>query len=208
MDSAWTGFMLSLSLCLDLGIVNVAVLRTAVQQNGHVAFVLGLGSTIGDLVYFTMAAVGAATLAAWSPFRFGLWLFGSVMLLWLAWKMTRAVLNPRALDLSESATRMSYRTALTAGIGLALASPTAILWFAEVGGSVIAASAGHGNMWAFASGFGAAGILFSAGLAYGAAALRQIAGTTFVRLISFASALLFIYFAARVFLGGLKEFVH
>src|SRR5437016_5493847 len=101
MASAWTGFMLSLSLCLDLGVVNVAVLRTAVQHDGHVAFVLGVGSTLGDLVYFTMAVLGAATLAAWAPFRLGLWLFGSAVLLWLAWKMARAVLYPKALDLSE-----------------------------------------------------------------------------------------------------------
>ena len=198
--------MLSLSLCLDLGVVNIAVLRTAVQYDGHVAFVLGLGSTLGDLVYFTMAVFGAATLAAWAPFRLGLWLFGSAVLLWLAWKMARAVLYPQALDLSESAPRMSYRSALTAGIGLALASPTAVLWFAAVGGSVIASSAGQGKLWAFAGGFGAAGILFAAALAYGAAALRHIAGTMLVRTISFGSALLFLYFAARVFFGGLKEF--
>jgi L-lysine exporter family protein LysE/ArgO len=179
-----------------------------VQQDGHVAFLLGVGSTLGDLVYFTMAIFGAATLASWKPFRLGLWIFGSAALLWLAWKMAREVLHPKALDLSEFATaRMSHVTALTAGIGLALASPTAILWFAAVGGSVIASSAGQGKLWTFASGFGAAGIVFAAALAYGAAALRRFAGTVFVRLISFASALLFLYFAGLVFFGGVKEFV-
>jgi L-lysine exporter family protein LysE/ArgO len=207
MESAWTGFMLSLSLCLDLGIVNVAVLRTAMQQGGHVAFALGLGSAVGDLIYFTMAALGAASLARWRPFRFGLWLFGSAVLIWLAWKMIRTVANPKALDLSEPAPRLGYGAALAAGIGLALASPTAILWFAAVGGSVIASSSGHGNLWAVGSGFGAAGVLFSAGLAYGAAALRQVAGLALVRIVSLASALLFLYFAGRVFFGGFKEFV-
>ncbi len=200
--------MLALSLCLDLGIVNVAILRTALQQDGHVAFALGLGSAIGDMVYFTMAVLGAATLASWQPFRFCLWIFGSVTLLWLAWKMVRAVLHPKAFDLSGSASRMSYRAALTAGIGLALVSPTSVLWFVAVGGSVIASSAGRGKLWAFACGFGAGGLLFSTALAYGAAALRHIAGTTLVRMISLASALLFLYFAARVFLSGWKEFVH
>ena len=199
--------MLSLSLCLDLGIVNVAILRTALQQDGNVAFALGVGSTVGDAVYFTMAALGAATLAAWRPFRFGLWVFGSVTLLWLAGKMAWSVLHPKAFDLSESAPRMSYGAAFTAGAGLALVSPTAILWFAAVGGSVIASSTGHGKLWAFASGFAAGGILYSAAVAYGAAALRKVAGTTLVRVISLASAVLFLYFAARVFLSGWKEFV-
>src|ERR1700683_5252872 len=127
MQSAWTGFMLALSLCLDLGIVNVAILRTALQQDGHVAFAIGVGSCLGDMVYFTMAVLGATTLSAWRPFRFCLWIFGSVTLLWLAWKMIRAVLSPKALELEESASRMGYGAALTAGIGLALASPTAVL---------------------------------------------------------------------------------
>jgi L-lysine exporter family protein LysE/ArgO len=207
MKSVWTGFMLSLSLCLDLGIVNIAILRTAVQHDGHAAFVLGVGSTLGDLVYFTLAAMGAAALAAWAPFRLVLWLFGSAALLWLAWKTTRSVLHPKALDLSGAAPRMSYRSALTVGMGLALASPSAILWFAAVGGSVIASSTGRGPVWAFAGGFAAAGVVFAAGLAYGTAAVRHIAGTTFVRAMSLASAVLFVYFAARVFLGGVREFL-
>jgi len=199
--------MLSLSLCLDLGIVNVAILRTALQQGGHVAFALGVGSAVGDMVYFTMAVLGAATLAAWRPFRFCLWVFGSVTLLWMAWRMIHAVLHPKALDLSEPAGRLGYRTALLTGIGLAVASPTSILWFAAVGGSVIASSARQGKLVAFAGGFGLGGVMFSTTLAYGAAALRRVGGTVFVRMISFASAILFLYFAVRVFLAGLKEFV-
>ena len=133
-----------LSLCLDLGIVNVAVLRTALQQDGHTAFALGVGSTVGDLVYFTMAVLGAATLTAWPPFRFCQWVFGSGTLFWLAWKMIRAVLHPRPPDLSESASHMNYGSANGRN---RLGPPPAVLWFAAVGGREIASSATQGKLW-------------------------------------------------------------
>jgi threonine/homoserine/homoserine lactone efflux protein len=99
----WTGYLLSISLCMDLGIVNVAAIRVALTQGGMAAFLLGLGSCVGDLIYFTLAALGAATLARWAPVRWGLWLFGTSVLLYLSWKMAREAAHPRRPMIDDAA---------------------------------------------------------------------------------------------------------
>ena len=203
----WTGYLLSISLCMDLGIVNVAAIRVALTQGGMAAFLLGLGSCVGDLIYFTLAALGAATLARWAPVRWGLWLFGTSVLLYLSWKMAREAAHPRRPMIDDAAPQ-SHQGLLLLGMGLALASPTAILWFAAVGGSLIASFGGdRGTLLPFAAGFAAAGITWAALVAYGAGALRGSLGKPVIRALAFISAILFLYFAAIVFVRGLRELI-
>jgi L-lysine exporter family protein LysE/ArgO len=201
----WNGYFLSISLCMDLGVVNLAALRVALTQGGTAAFLLGVGSCLGDLIYFTLAALGAATLAQWAPVRWGLWLFGTAVLLYLAWKMAREVVHPKQIVVGEGS-QQSQKSLLLTGMGLALASPTAILWFAAVGGSVIASFGGdRATLWPFAAGFAAAGLTWAALIAYGAGALRGSLGKPLVRALAFVSAVLFLYFAVIVFVRGLRS---
>jgi len=204
---AIAGFLLCLSLCFDLGIVNVATLRTALAQGGAAGAWLGVGSCFGDMVYFLLAVGGATALLGWAPVRWGLWIFGTAALVTLAWRMIRETIHPRKLDLAEDAApRQSPATLLAAGFGLALASPTAILWFAAVGGSVIASFGGDRRvLLPFAAGFITAGMAWAFGFAYAAAALRRILGEQLVRALSAIAAALFVYFAALVFTTGLRH---
>ena len=213
MKPAWIGFLLSLSLCLDLGIVNVAILRTSLQKGGTAGFLVGLGSSAGDMVYFTLAVFGAAALLRYPPVRWGLWVAGTCTLLFLAWRMLREVFHPRDLHVADQpAPQGPAFTLFATGCGLALASPSAILWFAAVGGSVIAsfsdvAGGSRIPLWSFAAGFLLAGLLWSAAFAYGIAAVRHAVGPRMARILSMASAVLFLYFAAVVFLDGLRQLV-
>jgi len=200
----WTGYLLSISLCMDLGIVNVATIRVALTQGGTAAFLMGVGSCVGDLIYFTLAALGAATLAQWAPMRWSLWLFGTAVLLYLAWKMAREVVHPRQITMDETARQSNHGLLLT-GMGLALASPTAILWFAAVGGSVIASFGGdRGTLLPFAAGFASAGLTWAAMIAYGAGALGGSLGKPLTRVLALVSAIVFLYLAAVVFVRGLR----
>jgi len=159
--------------------------------------------------YFTLAALGAATLAQWAPVRWSLWLFGTAVLLYLAWKMVREVIHPKQITVAGTARQSHYGLLLT-GMGLALASPTAILWFAAVGGSVIAsfgdrATGGdRGALLPFAAGFAAAGLTWAAMIAYGAGALRGSLGKRLTRALALVSAIVFLYLAAVVFVRGLR----
>ena len=205
----WTGYLLSISLCMDLGIVNVATIRVALTRGGTAAFLMGVGSCVGDLIYFTLAALGAATLAQWAPVRWSLWLFGTAVLLYLAWKMVREVIHPKQITVAGTARQSHYGLLLT-GMGLALASPTAILWFAAVGGSVIASfgdrttGGGRGALLPFAAGFAAAGLTWAAMIAYGAGALRGSLGKPLTRALALVSAMVFLYLAGVVFVRGLR----
>jgi L-lysine exporter family protein LysE/ArgO len=203
------GFLLSLSLCLDLGIVNVAILRVATQRGGTPAFLVGLGSGVGDLVYALLSVAGVAVLLRLPGVRWVLWLGGTAVLLFLAVKMVREVLRPHELHVEEALPEGSFqspRRDLVWGLALALASPSAILWFAAVGGSVIATYGGsRAVLLPFLAGFWLAGALWSAGVAYGAGALRRLLGHRLVQWLSLASAALFVFFAIKVFLDGLRD---
>ncbi|HEV8629159.1 MAG TPA: hypothetical protein VGV61_02505 [Thermoanaerobaculia bacterium] len=59
----WAGIPLSLSLCLDLGLVNAAVFNTAIERGGGAGFLVGLGSGLGDLGFFLGGLAWSAFLA-------------------------------------------------------------------------------------------------------------------------------------------------
>jgi L-lysine exporter family protein LysE/ArgO len=204
-----TGFVFALSLCLDLGLVNVAVLRASLERGVAAGFLVGLGSSLGDLVYFTAAALGAAALLTWQPLRVALWLGGTVVLLVLAWRMLREARRPHVVDLERSpAPPGSALRLLGWGAALALASPSGILWFAAVGASVVAAAGGQrGELIPFAAGFFSGSVVWSIALAAAAVALRRVLGERLTRWLSTASAALFLLLAGWVFVRGLLELV-
>src|SRR6185295_11105661 len=84
-----SGFLLSLSLCLDLGTVNAAAIRLALRAGARPAFLLGLGSGLGDLVYAALSAGGISLLFRFAAVRVALWLGGTVVLLGFAARMFR-----------------------------------------------------------------------------------------------------------------------
>ena len=208
-----TGFLLSLTLCMDLGLVNVATLRISLTRGAWAGFVLGLGSAVGDLIYFSLAVLGATTVLGSRSVRLSLWIFGTITLLFLAYRAARELVHPKTLELDGALPDGSRGLAklFVTGAGLALASPSAILWFAAVGGSVIAGYGVPGGdnrrvLAVFAAGFASAGIVWAAAFAWGAAALWNVLGWRLVKGLSLASAALFLYFAVDVFVRGLREF--
>lgn len=242
-----SGFLLSLSLCLDIGIVNVAVIKTGLEKGALPSFLMGLGSAFGDLVYATVSMIGMSALLQSTIVRWVLWLGGTAVLLYLSVHMVKETLRPRALVVAPGGRVSAWdaggragdglnrrtrpgrdvqRTAdgvqsepgpgesrwkpLWMGLGLALSSPSAILWFAAVGGSVIAATGQHVHVCglaAFFAGFFCAGVLWSAAVAYVAGRARHWLGPLAMRAISLVSALLMVYFAVQVFLRGWRTWV-
>jgi L-lysine exporter family protein LysE/ArgO len=206
MEMFAAGFLLSLSLCLDLGIVNVAAMRAGVQDGVRASFALGLGSCCGDLVYAGLALAGVTALLELAAIRWALWIGGTTVLLWLAVNALRDALHPTLPGDDDARRRATPRTThdyFRYGLMLALSSPSALLWFATIGGAVIATTAAGSRAaaGAFFAGFFASGLAWSVFVAVVSSHGRRF-GARFIRGFAVASAVLFAGLAVKVFVDG------
>ncbi|MGE8324927.1 LysE family translocator [Pseudomonas urmiensis] len=203
------GFLLSLSLCLDIGIANIAMITLAMQRGFVQGFWLGLGTCVGDLVYAVAALAGMTVLLQFETVRWVLWLGGSVLLVWFAVKMLLAAWRGGHMDgRAEVVVESGWREFLR-GIFLAMSSPSAILWFAAVGGVLISRS-GAGSMLdagLFLSGFFAAGLLWCVSLCGIASHGGRLLGERLLTWSYLLSAAIFCYFAVYVIVSGYREFI-
>ncbi|KXU87849.1 lysine transporter LysE [Paraburkholderia monticola] len=208
------GFFLSLSLCLDIGLVNVAIISLTLSHGFRPGFWLGLGSCVGDLIYATLALAGMAALLQFESVRWVVWIGGAVILLFLTWKMAREAMFPAtapavAGEGDASAPHLSPWRGFLRGVLLAVSSPSAILWFAAVGGALIAKAGATSPATAliFLGGFFLGGLcwtLFICGLgSHG----RKRAGAGLLRACHVLSALLFAYFSYSVIVNGYHDLI-
>jgi L-lysine exporter family protein LysE/ArgO len=101
----------------------------------------------------------------------------------------------------------AHRRLFATGIGLALASPSAIFWFAAIGGSIAASFGGERKaLLGFTAGFFTAGITWSAVFAWASEGLIRLTGGRLVQIMALVSAVMFLYFAVVVFLQGFHQF--
>ncbi|KPW63597.1 putative threonine efflux protein [Pseudomonas amygdali pv. ciccaronei] len=133
------GFLLSLSLCLDIGLANIAMITLSMQRGFSKGLWLGLGTCVGDLAYAVLAMLGMAVLLQYEAVRYVLWLGGTAVLAWFCFRMVMSATALSAgLDNQDVQSEKSSLALFLRGIFLAMSSPSAILWFAAVGGALIA----------------------------------------------------------------------
>lgn len=204
------GFLFSLSLCFDLGIVNVAIMKTGMERGFKPSFMIGFGSCFGDLFYLTLAFLGVSVIFEIAAVKWLFWIVGSSVLFYFTYKMLRETWRPRQLhiDGALAAERSLFRDWL-AGAGLAVSSPTVIAWFAFVAGTLLATFdlSDRSSLILFVAGFFAAGLLWSLGVALASSLSGAVFKRKFVRVLSFVSAMLFLYFAIKVFWDGLRDVI-
>lgn len=207
------GFFLSLSLCLDIGLVNVAMLSLTISHGFKPGFWLGLGSCVGDLVYAALALSGMAVLLQFEAVRWAVWVGGGAVLLFLTGKMAREALSParagNAGPQDSASPQASAPRSFMRGVLLAMSSPSAILWFAAVGGALIAKAGATTPATAsvFLSGFFLGGLAWTLFVCTLASQGRKRAGATLMRACHVVSALLFAYFSYSVIVGGYRDLI-
>lgn len=203
------GFLLSLSLCLDIGVANIAMITLAMQRGFLQGFWLGLGTCVGDLIYALAALAGMTVLLQFEAVRWSLWLGGSVLLVWFAVKMLLAAWRGGHMEASREVVIESGWREFLRGIFLAMSSPTAILWFAAVGGVLISRSGGGSALDAglFLGGFFAAGLFWCVSLCTIASHGGRLLGDRLLTWSYLLSAAIFCYFAVYVILSGYREFI-
>jgi L-lysine exporter family protein LysE/ArgO len=208
------GFFLSLSLCLDIGIANVAIISLVLSHGFKPGFVLGLGTCAGDLFYAALALAGMSALLQFSTVRWVVWIGGAIVLLFLTWKMAREALYPASAPPVEGEAdlvtpRQSHLRSFLRGALLAVSSPSAILWFAAVGGALIAKAGATSPVSAsvFLAGFFVGGLGWTAFICVLASHGRKRAGTTLLRAYHVLSAVLFAYFSYSVIVNGYRDLI-
>ena len=207
------GFFLSLSLCFDIGLVNVAMLSLTLRHGFKSGFWLGLGSCFGDLAYATLALAGMTVLLRFEAVRWIVWLGGAAMLLYLTWKMAREALASRAVVAEATAAHADASSApargFVRGAVLALSSPSAIVWFAAVGGALIARAGATDARAAsvFLGGFFLGGLAWTLFLCVLASHGRKRAGPGLLRACHILSGLLFAYLSYSVIVDGYRDLI-
>ena len=200
------GAALAFSINIELGVVNVMIVRTAIDRGAWPAFLIGLGSCIGDVIWACAGALGVSALLAWPPAAWLLWLGGSGILCWFAAAALRDAVRGGSIDESSPLRRANGLGAVALGLGIALGSPTLILWTATVGGSVVASQATSvAGFIPFISGFAIAAVLHSAVLSGVVGATRRFTGPRTIRAVSLISALMFAAFAIGIFVDGAQR---
>jgi L-lysine exporter family protein LysE/ArgO len=201
-----TGFALSLSACLDLGIVNVATIKRGLDGGSRAAFTLQLGSCCGDMVYALLSMFGLALVLAEPHVRVVFWLGGTAVLLYLAATMIRDTRRSHSLAVGDGpAPEVRAHRDFFRGLALALSSPSLIVWFASAGGAVIAGiySRTQTPPWLFLAGFFCCGLVWAVFISLLAGKGRHVLGSSALRAFSAASAAIFVALAVKVFLDGL-----
>jgi L-lysine exporter family protein LysE/ArgO len=201
-----TGFAFSLSLCLDIGIVNTAIINTSVRKGFLPAFLIGFGSCFGDLLYATLSVTSLVALLKIPFVRTGIWIVGNVLLLFL---IIRIIIRIRS-DTQYPELSNSYgekpRTFFTTGFLLSLASPSTILWFVSIGGALIASykvSSPSFSFLSFFSGFFLAGVVWSFSLALCVSSTRQFLEKGFVRWVNIFSVIILAFLFCFSIYNGL-----
>lgn len=205
-----TGFLLSLSLCLDIGVVNVAIFKAGIDNGFRPAFKIGIGSTAGDLVYAIISIAGIGLLLKHNWISWILWIGGTAALLILAGRMIAGIIkNPYSFPDSPTVRQAPGSKGFIYGFVLALSSPTSLIWFATIGGSLIASQHMTGIIGYvfFLSGFVLAAILWSILAASLSSFSGQLMPGKLKFILSLLSAIIFLVLAVINFMKGYQVLI-
>jgi chemosensory pili system protein ChpE len=172
-----SAFGLGLAFCAPPGAVTAEAIRRGLAGGFRPAFLLELGSLIGDATWAGIALVGAAFLVQSAPTRIVLGILGAALLFWLGWSAIRAARWPQEIKVTPSRGRGNFVT----GAMLSLTNPVAVAFWVGVGAGAVQSIVPRpspADFVAFYAGFLAACVLwcfaFSAVVASGRAMLRPI----------------------------------
>jgi L-lysine exporter family protein LysE/ArgO len=204
-----TGLLLSFTLCLDLGIVNVYLVKTGIEKGGKPSFIAGLGSSVGDVIYAVLAVIGIGFLIQFEIVRWVLWIGGTMALVFLAIHMIRrATRDKKSLPVARGKIKGSSGEFIN-GLVLALSSPSSIIWFTTVGGAIIATTemSSQTDIYWFIGGFFSASVIWSLSIALFSHYTGSLLGHKLIRILSVISAVIFSLLAVKVGMNGYVYFI-
>ncbi len=177
--------------CAPVGPVNLEIVRRGLTTGFLAAFLVALGSVIGDSFWAAVGILGSTLLMESIPLRVAIGFVGVAILLFLAWSAYRTAGLDPDLHLGDPPRR---RMGFLVGVALSMANPFAVffwLWLAASGAmtSVGVDSTHHvARVWFFV-GLVAGAILYGLALSGVVAWSRRFLSAHLLRRINIGAAI-------------------
>ncbi len=195
-----SAFGIGLAFCAPPGAVTAEAIRRGLAGGFRPAFLLELGSLIGDATWAGIALAGAAFLVQSAPARIVLGAVGAALLFGLGWGAIQAARWPHEIKVTPNHGRGNFVT----GAMLSLTNPVAVAFWVGVGGGAVQSIVPRpspADFVAFYAGFMVACVFwcfaFSAVVAFGRAMLRPI----FFRVVNGACGIALLAFGVQLVRG-------
>ena len=202
------GFVLSLSLCFDIGIVNTAIINTAIRKGFQASFLIGLGSCFGDLTYALLSTTGLVVLFKIPSIRIVFWVSGNILLIIVILRMVVEQKKEINLPTPKIPLREKPLSYLSNGFVLSIASPTTIIWFVSIGAAMIASyriTTPSFVPWIFFLGFFIAGLVWSFTLSITISVKKTFLKRKILQWINWISILLLVFLCGYSIINGFRN---
>lgn len=204
MELALRGILIGLSLAAPVGPINVEIVRRGLRSGFFSGWLVGAGAITGDTLYCLLVIAGVTPLVQHVVVRTILWAAGSIFLAFLAYSSLRAALTQDKLVGLEGQgmLRRSYPT----GFFMALFNPMGIVFWASIGGSLVASAVDQADTYGTAA--IVIGVILGLGLWVTFLSLLVRSGRRFVsdrlfRVVNLVSGVLLFGFAGSFFLKAI-----
>lgn len=202
------GVLLGLSIAAPIGPVNVAMIQRGLREGFAGAFLLGIGSTVADLIYIVLAYAGADPLSHLAWARVLLFTAGALVMTWLGCGAIRAALIERTGQAEAGgAAAPAARPAFVSGFLITIVNPMTIaFWLGILSASLAARSRAPVAIELLYIGSLAVGcLLWIIGLSLALHFGRRLAGGGFLRAVSMTAGLALCGFGAHFGLKAIRE---
>jgi L-lysine exporter family protein LysE/ArgO len=135
MDSILYYIALGLSLAAPIGPVNAAVINRGLRYGFRHAWVLSLGSLLGDVFFIILVYFGVAKLANIPIVQTFLWLFGAFVLIYTG--IEGVMTKTSTISRSNKDTNSMFRSFMT-GLLMSIMNPLSIIFWLGIYGSILA----------------------------------------------------------------------
>ncbi len=137
MDSILYYIALGLSLAAPIGPVNAAVINRGLRYGFRHAWILSLGSLLGDVFFIILVYFGVAKLANIPIVQTFLWLFGAFVLIYTG--IEGVMTKTNTISRSSKDNNSMFRSFIT-GLLMSIMNPLSIIFWLGIYGSILAST--------------------------------------------------------------------
>jgi chemosensory pili system protein ChpE len=189
------------------GAVNAETIRRGVSRGFRPAFLVQVGSLLGDVGWAVLALAGLAVVLRDTTLRATLGVAGALLLLWFAWSALRGAATASGEPESEAqAARARSLGALGTGVLFSVANPFGPVFWLGVGGGLAAGGAVDqtvGGAVAFIGAFTVGALVWAISVSSLLGFARRWATPRLFRVVDVACGLAFGFFGIRLLLDSI-----